>query len=82
MKEDFIKYYKIIGENVRLERQKKGLSQEQLASKCSVNAAKISRIENARRDYMFSTILEIAEGLEVDPKKLLDFDLKETLKDQ
>lgn len=73
MKEDLLKNYISVGDKVRGERQKQRLSQEQLASRCSVNTAKISGIENARRDFMFSTILELAKGLGIDLKKLMDF---------
>ena len=46
-------------------RAQKGWTQDELASRCSVNREKISRIENARADYMLSTLLEVAEALEV-----------------
>lgn len=66
MKEKFFVYYDTIGKNVRNLRLEKNWTQEDLANRCSVNAEQISRIENARRDYMFSTLLEICEALEVD----------------
>ena len=63
MKEKFLSHYKIIGENVRALRKIKKLTQLQLANRCSVNREQISRIENARRDYMHSTLLEVCEAL-------------------
>ena len=63
MKEEFHDLYKIVGVNVRLFRNKAGYSQDELASRCSVNRAKISKIENARTDYMFSTLLEVCKAM-------------------
>lgn len=63
MKVEFKMHYKIIGDNVRKFRKQLGWSQEDLAQRCSVNAAKISRIENARSDYMHSTLLEVCNAL-------------------
>ncbi len=63
MKEEFQNLYITIGTNVKIYRQKKRWSQEELASLCSVNRAKISRIENARKDYMLSTHLELCKAL-------------------
>lgn len=72
MKDDFKQYYELIGNNVREIRIKKGWTQDDLAKRCSVNSAKISKIENARVDYMLSTIIEIAAALEIPLKDLLD----------
>lgn len=66
MKDLFKNDYEIVGENVRAIRKALGLTQDELAHRCSVNSAKISKIENARTDYMFSTLLEICEGLKCD----------------
>jgi transcriptional regulator with XRE-family HTH domain len=65
MKEKYLKHYAIIGNNVRELRLSKGWTQVELANRCSVNAEQISRIENARRDYMHSTLLEVCEALGV-----------------
>ena len=65
MKEKHLKHYQTIGENVKALRIKRNWTQVQLASRCSVNAEQISRIENARRDYMHSTLLEVCDALEV-----------------
>lgn len=63
-----------IGENLLKIREKKGLSQEQLASNCDVDRGKISKIENAAANYYITTLIEIAKGLNVKPKELLDLD--------
>lgn len=64
--------YKTVGENIKKFRKKAKLTQTQLAGKTSkVDNAKISNIENANEDYMFSTLLEIANALNVNIKELL-----------
>lgn len=65
---------KKIGANILRIREKKGLSQEQLAANCDVDRGKISKIENATANYYITTLIEIAKGLDVDPKKLIDLD--------
>jgi transcriptional regulator with XRE-family HTH domain len=62
--------FKLIGANVRKYRKKAKLSQQDLADKFSGDRAKISDIENGKENFMFSTLLDIAEGLNVDVKKL------------
>ncbi|MBE5320030.1 helix-turn-helix transcriptional regulator [Pedobacter sp. MR2016-19] len=62
--------FKIIGLNVKAYRKKAGLTQQELADKFSGDRSKISDIEHGKEDFMFSTLLDIAEGLNVDVKKL------------
>jgi len=64
MKDKFLPHYQRIGKNVRYTRIRIGWTQEELAHKCSVNREQISRIENARRDYMYSTLLEVCDALD------------------
>lgn len=56
-------------------RQLKGLSQRQLALRCDVDFGKISKIESNKANLMLTTLFELAEGLDIHPKKLLDFDI-------
>ena len=70
MKDEFLDLYKIIGENVKYFREANAWTQDELASRCSVNRAKISRIENARKDYMLSTLLEVCKALNMNMAKL------------
>jgi len=63
--------YKRIGKNIRRQRKEADLTQGQLAKKNpKLDRAKISDMENGKEDFMFSTLLEIAEGLEVDVELL------------
>jgi transcriptional regulator with XRE-family HTH domain len=60
---------KIIGLNVKAYRKKAGLTQQELADKFSGDRSKISDIEHGKEDFMLSTLLDIADGLNVDIKK-------------
>ncbi|HEY0056941.1 MAG TPA: helix-turn-helix transcriptional regulator [Pedobacter sp.] len=74
MKEKHKEHYQLIGNNLRRIRLEKGLSQQDLANRCDVERAKISRIENASEDFMLSTLLELSIALEVPIDKLVKFD--------
>jgi len=61
-------YFKIIGKNIRRYRKLKGLSQQSLATLCDrVDRSKISDIENAKEDFMYSTLIEVCIALELTP---------------
>ncbi len=72
MKEKHKEQFKRIGANLRKIRDEKGFSQQDLANRCDVERAKISRIENATEDFLLSTLLELASALGVNPADLLD----------
>ncbi|MFB9844022.1 helix-turn-helix domain-containing protein [Mucilaginibacter ginsenosidivorans] len=73
MKEKHKSIFASIGKNVRRIRKEQKLSQQDLANKCDVDRAKISTIETAKEDFHFTTLLELADALNVKPKELLDF---------
>lgn len=67
MKDNYIAHLISVGKNLRRARKENNWSQEELASRCeTVNAAKISKMENAREDYNFSTLLEVCDALKKD----------------
>ena len=66
----------IFGKNVLRLREKKKLSQDDIAAKCRVTKSSLSVIENGGRNFSFSTLLAIAKALEVHPKELLDLDFE------
>jgi transcriptional regulator with XRE-family HTH domain len=72
MKDNFIKHHINLGKRIKELRLRQNWSQHELAKRCSVNSAKISKIENAREDLMFSTILEISVALDVPLKELFE----------
>lgn len=53
-------------------RKKKGISQRELASRCDVDYGKISKLENNKANLTLTTLIELAEGLEVHPKELIN----------
>ena len=53
----------IIGEQLKEERQRAGLSQEQLAQKIGTKKSFISRVENGRADIQLSTLVRLFQGL-------------------
>ena len=57
-------------------RKKKGLSQRELSSRCDVDYGKISKLENNKANLTLTTLIELAEGLDVHPKELLNFDFE------
>jgi transcriptional regulator with XRE-family HTH domain len=61
-------------ENVVSIRQKKGLSLSEVAANCQLQRSKVSLIESGRVNVTLMTIIELAEGLGVSPKQLLDFE--------
>ena len=53
----------IIGEQLKAERTKAGLTQEQLAEKIGTKKSFISRVENGRADIQISTLVKLFTGL-------------------
>jgi len=58
------------GENVRRLRAAKGLTQLDLEAATGIDRGDISRIENGRMDIQFSSIVKLAEGLEINTQDL------------
>lgn len=69
-KEDFLKDF---GANFGKIRQAKNLSFRSLSQKCDLDYADLNKIEKGNRNITLSTIVELAKGLDIHPKKLFDF---------
>ena len=52
--------YNVIGRNMSLFRQKRGLTQAELAEAISLSRTSVTNIENGRQKIMVHTLLEIA----------------------
>ena len=63
-----------LGIHIRQLREKKNLSQENLAHDCNISKSQIARIELAKINTTVKTLIKIANALEIEPKEL--FDLK------
>jgi transcriptional regulator with XRE-family HTH domain len=67
-----VKPQELFGANVKRERGRAGLSQEQLADRAGFHATEISRLERGVRDPRLDTIVRISRGLGVAPSVLFD----------
>lgn len=63
---------KIFAGNVRLLRQKKQLSQEELAEKCNLHRTYIGMIERCEKNVTLKNIEKLANALEVNVKELFN----------
>ena len=67
------KRLKSFGANLRRLREGLNLSLDQVVANCDVTKGNLSNIENGKKDFTFTTLLEIAKGLGIAPKELLNF---------
>ncbi len=61
----------VVGQNIRVYRAAKGLSQEALAERCGIKRTYIGAIERAEVDLRIGTLAKIAHGLGIEPFRLL-----------
>lgn len=66
---------KKFGQRLSEIRTKKGLSLRELAALCDVDASDIHRFEHGQKNPTLATLVDLANGLGVHPKELLDFDI-------
>ena len=76
MKTDHKNRYKQIGLKISYYRKLRGLTQEQLAEKINKNLAFLGSVEapNINRTVSLGTLFDIADALDVEPFKFLQFD--------
>jgi transcriptional regulator with XRE-family HTH domain len=63
------------GKHLKFLREERSLSLRGLASMCDLDSSKISKIENGKTNLQLSSIFELAKGLGIEPKELLDFNI-------
>ena len=61
------------GSHVRAIRKELGLSQDKVAINSNLTKSNLSEIERGNRNLAFTTLLELAKGLGIHPKKLLEY---------
>ncbi|MGE7890770.1 helix-turn-helix domain-containing protein [Bacillus cereus] len=66
-------FLKLVGENIRFLRKKRGLTQEELAEQINLQQAYIGGVERGERNISMLTLQKIADGLEVSPDLVLNF---------
>jgi transcriptional regulator with XRE-family HTH domain len=54
-------------------REKAGISIRELAIRSDLEYSQVQRIEKGKVNFSYSTLIALAEGLEISPAKLLDF---------
>ncbi len=63
----------ILGKTIKDLRQKKNLTQEQLAEKAAINVSYLAKIENGYVNTTVRYLIKLARGLKVTVKDLFDF---------
>lgn len=67
-----------VGENIRLLRRQRGLSQEKLALKAGINTSYMGEIERAEKSPTIDIIEKIASALDIEIERLFHFEMKST----
>jgi transcriptional regulator with XRE-family HTH domain len=62
---------RVLGERIRAERHAQNLSQEALADRCQVHWTFIGQVERGQRNLSLHNLLKIADGLAIDPGRLV-----------
>jgi transcriptional regulator with XRE-family HTH domain len=60
-----------IGENLKRQRIRKALTQEELARKARLTTASVARIERNETEPRMSTLRKLAKALDLDPAELV-----------
>lgn len=60
-----------VGANIKEQRRRRGLTQEELAHRAGMHPVEIGRAERGTRDLRVSSVAKIARGLGVEPGELL-----------
>ncbi|HCE1391079.1 TPA: helix-turn-helix transcriptional regulator [Vibrio parahaemolyticus] len=66
------KYTRIIGHNIRLNRQQKCISQEKLADITGLHRTYIGSVERGERNISIINLVKIAFSLDIKPSQLLE----------
>jgi transcriptional regulator with XRE-family HTH domain len=70
--EDMLNSLLPLGQAVKKQREKLGLSQEKLADRCGFDRTYISMIERGQRNLSFTNLLKLADGLETSVSQLTE----------
>ncbi|RRJ88025.1 helix-turn-helix domain-containing protein [Flavobacterium macacae] len=64
------------GANAKKIRESKGISQNDIAQGTSLTKSDVEAIEMGRKNFAFTTLLELARGLGESPANMLDIELE------
>lgn len=74
MTKQFLGLNQVVAINLRQQRKRIGISQEDLAEKCGLHRTYIGAIERSERNITLQTLERIAESLAISPHDLLKTD--------
>lgn len=64
------------GEHVKILRIKSGLTQDDVVlNSIRITKATVSDIENGKRNLSFTTLIDLAKGMNIHPKELFEFEI-------
>jgi transcriptional regulator with XRE-family HTH domain len=72
IRENNKKYLIILGANIKRLRETKNLSLRELSYACDIDNSKISKIEKGQINITFTTLLQLANALEIHPSEILN----------
>ena len=64
-----------VGKKIKLLREAKGLSQQDLAALCNFEKSNLSRLEAGRTNPTIATLLKVSQALEIQLSDLLPVDI-------
>lgn len=59
-----------VGRNIRTQRERRDLTQEQLGHRAGIHPVEVGRAERGVRDMRVSTVAKLARGLGIPPMEL------------
>lgn len=60
----------VVGRNIRAERKRRDLTQEELAHRAGMHPVEVGRAERGVRDLRVSSVVKLARGLDVPAREL------------
>ena len=73
LKDEILKKF---GEHVKSLRLKAGLSQDDVVLNSNkITKGTVSDIENGKRNFAFTTLIDLARGLNISPQELLNYNI-------
>lgn len=66
-------YFIFLGKKIRLEREKLGISQEELGELAKVHRTYVGMIERGEKNITLSNLIKFAKALKLNVKDLIDF---------
>jgi transcriptional regulator with XRE-family HTH domain len=73
MKNSNKKFLIFLGQKIRKEREKKGLSQEEFGEKVGVHRTYVGMVERGEKNITLNNIIKFAHSLNLQVKDLIDF---------